>query len=71
MLGVIFYILGIGIFMFALKGGDLSILYPAVSISYIWVCLFSVKMLGEKMNRKKWLGILTIMLGVVLISLGI
>ena len=36
-----------------LKGGDLSILYPFVALTYIWVSLLSVKFLGEKMNLIK------------------
>ena len=64
------YIIGIVMFMFALKGGELSVLYPLVATTYIWVSLLSVKMLGEKMTKKKWMGIAIIMLGVVLIGGG-
>ena len=55
----------------AFKGGDLSILYPLVSLSYIWVCLFSVKFLNEKMNTVKWAGIALIIVGVSFIGLGV
>jgi len=58
------------IFIPALRGGDLSVLYPFVSLSYIWVMLLSIKMLGEKMTKLKWLGILLIISGVSLIGLG-
>ena len=68
--GVFFYGIGTILFIPALKGGDLSILYPIVSLVYIWVSLLSVKMLGEKMNKFKWLGILLIILGVSFIGLG-
>jgi uncharacterized membrane protein len=70
MAGFTAYIIGIVVFMFALKGGELSVLYPLVATTYIWVSLLSVKMLGEKMNRKKWIGMAIIMLGVVLIGGG-
>src|SRR3989338_1892218 len=43
--GVALYALGTLLFIPALKGGDLSILYPFVSLSYIWVSLLSVKFL--------------------------
>jgi len=68
--GVFFYGVGTVLFIPALKGGELSILYPLVSLMYIWVSLLSVKMLGEKMNKFKWIGILLIILGVSLIGLG-
>lgn len=68
--GIALYGLGTLLFIPALKGGDLSVLYPFVALSYIWVSLLSVKSLGEKMNRMKWMGIGLIILGVSLIGLG-
>jgi uncharacterized membrane protein len=68
--GVSLYALGTLLFIPALKGGDLSILYPFVSLSYIWVSLLSVRFLGEKMNSYKWAGIMLIILGVTLIGIG-
>ena len=58
------------LFIPALKGGELSVLYPFVALAYIWVSLLSVKFLGEKMNKVKWLGIALIILGVSFIGLG-
>ena len=70
-------ILGLSLFVFSsvffiigLKGGELSVLYPLVAASYIWISLLSVKMLGERMNKYKWVGIVLIVLGVSLIGLG-
>ncbi|MBI2659912.1 EamA family transporter [Candidatus Woesearchaeota archaeon] len=68
--GVALYAIGTLLFIPALKGGDLSVLYPFVSLGYIWVSLLSVKFLGEKMNRFKWAGISLIILGVAFIGLG-
>lgn len=68
--GFLLYGISALFFIFALKGGELSVLYPFVSTSYIWVCLLSVKFLHEKMNRYKWIGIVLIMLGVSVIGLG-
>ena len=57
-------------FTIALRGGELSVLYPLVSISYVWVCFLSVRYLKEHMNRYKWFGILLIIFGVSMIGLG-
>ncbi|MBI5002554.1 EamA family transporter [Candidatus Woesearchaeota archaeon] len=57
-------------FLIALKNGELSVLYPITSLSYVWISLLSIKMLGEKMNFFKWLGITAILLGVSLIGFG-
>ncbi|MEK6961130.1 MAG: EamA family transporter [Nanoarchaeota archaeon] len=58
------------LFIAGLRGGDLSVLYPLVSTIYIWVCLLSVKFLGERMSSKKWVGIACVILGVALIGIG-
>ncbi len=68
--GVLTYCLSSLIFIPALRGGELSVLYPLVSIGYVWVCLLSVKLLNEKMGTLKWVGIFLIIVGVSLIGLG-
>jgi len=67
-LGTALYILSAVIFIFALKFGDLSVLYPISSITYIWVSLLSVKFLKEKMNTFKWAGMALLILGVLLVT---
>lgn len=69
--GVALYGIGTLLFIPALKGGELSVLYPFVALAYIWVSLLSVKFLGEKMNKLKWIGIALIIVGVTFIGFGI
>ena len=69
MFGGFIYVLSTVFFIFALKRGDVSILYPITALTYIWVSLLSVKVLKEKMNKFKWMGIVLIMIGVVIITL--
>ncbi|MDP3764991.1 MAG: EamA family transporter [Nanoarchaeota archaeon] len=68
--GVALYAIGTMLFIPALKGGELSVLYPFVALAYVWVSLLSVKFLGEKMNKLKWFGIVLIIVGVSLIGIG-
>lgn len=68
--GVALYAIGTLLFIPALKGGDLSVLYPFVALVYVWVSLLSVKFLGEKMNNLKWMGIILIIIGVTFIGVG-
>lgn len=68
--GVFLYALGTLLFIPALKGGDLSVLYPFVALGYIWVSLLSVKFLNERMNKWKWMGIALIIIGVTFIGVG-
>lgn len=70
LLGVCLYGLSSVFFLIGLKNGELSVLYPITSLSYIWISLLSIKMLKEKMNFYKWLGIAAILVGVTLIGFG-
>ncbi len=70
MLGCLFFGISAILFVIGLKFGELSVLYPLTSMSYVWACFLSTKMLGEKMNKTKWAGIALIIAGVMLISAG-
>lgn len=68
--GLVFYSISALMFIWALKRGELSILYPITSLSYVWVSFLSIVLVGERMNKYKWIGILFIILGVSLIGFG-
>jgi uncharacterized membrane protein len=55
------------IYITALKGGDLNVLYPITSLTYVWSTLLAKKFLKERINLYKWLGILLIILGSIFI----
>ncbi len=63
--------LGMIALLIAFKGGELSVLYPIISLQYIISVLLSVTFLKEKMNLFKWAGITAIIIGIILIGLGI
>lgn len=69
-LGFVLYGISSILFIAALRSGELSVLYPFVSFSYVWIALLSMKFLKEKMNLWKWAGIAAIVLGVSLIGFG-
>ena len=69
MTGFCFYVMSSIIFIIALKGHELTVLYPLSSLNYVWVSLLSMKYLNEKMNKYKWVGILFIIAGVSLVCL--
>jgi len=68
--GAVMYGISAILYVFSLKGNELSVIYPMVATGYIWVCLLSVKFLKEKMTKEKWLGIFLIIIGVSFIGLG-
>ena len=69
LIGVAFYGVSSVFFITSLKFGELSVLYPLTSLTYIGVCILSVYKLGEKMNKFKWGGIAFIILGICLVRL--
>ena len=68
-LGLLLYGLSSILFIYILRFGELSIIYPLTSLSYVWVIILSIWLLKEKITKLKWLGIIFIILGVILLSL--
>jgi multidrug transporter EmrE-like cation transporter len=54
----------------ALRDGELSMLYPIIALTYVWVTLLSYFVLGENPNFFKNLGITTIVVGVAVLGRG-
>lgn len=68
--GMILYAVGGTLMIISFRGGEVSVLYPIVATSYIWVSFLSIFFLNETMNLFKWLGVFVIFLGIVLIGYG-
>ncbi|NIP31337.1 MAG: EamA family transporter [Candidatus Dadabacteria bacterium] len=60
---------GIGFFFMitAFKYANLSILYPILATSYIWVTIFSVQIFREPFSKFQWFGIFLIIFGIAFI----
>jgi drug/metabolite transporter (DMT)-like permease len=54
----------------ALRQGELSMLYPIISLSYVWVTLLSYTLLHESPNLYKNIGIAVIVIGVAILGRG-
>ena len=68
--GVLLYIVGGALLIISFRGGEVSVLYPIIAMSYIWVSFLSMKFLGEIMNVYKWIGVIGIIIGIVMIGFG-
>ena len=68
--GFVSYAIGTVLLLKALKLGELSVLYPFISLSFIWVSMLSIAFLGEVMTGLKWISIILIIMGVSLIGFG-
>lgn len=56
------------LFVFALKDEELSILYPIISLTYVWVTALSMYFFHEALNGFKIAGVLVIVLGVAVLG---
>jgi len=68
--GFILFGFGSLLYFVSLANGELSVIYPLASLTYIWISIISMKFLDERMNKYKWSGIILIMIGVTLLGLG-
>lgn len=68
--GLLAYFSAAILLVIALKGGELSVLYPLVSLSFVWVSLLSMRFFQDSMSTTKWLSVGLIIIGVFLISYG-
>ena len=64
--GLLYLAAGI-LFIWALKFGNLSVLYPIIATSYIWTAFLAFKFLDEPIPVIRWLGIALIIVGVILV----
>ena len=63
-LGLGLYGLSMVLFVHALRNEQLSLLYPLISLTYIWVTLLSIVFLRESISVWKVVGVLVIVTGV-------
>lgn len=70
MTGYCLYGLSAALLVLALKHGQLSLLYPVIALTYVWVTILSVLIFREALNPFKLLGITVIVLGVCVLGRG-
>jgi drug/metabolite transporter (DMT)-like permease len=58
------------LFVYALRHGELSILYPLIALGYVWVTITAVVAFHETVNPYKIIGLLVIILGVAVLGFG-
>ncbi len=68
--GVLLFVASSFLFIAGIRNGELSILYPMVSLGYIFTLLWSRLFFGEPLTRSKFMGLALIVAGIVFLSLG-
>ena len=70
LIGFVLYGIAAVLMIIALKYGELSVLYPIIALSFIWVNILGWQMLGESLSTGKWMGIALVIVGVSCIGRG-
>jgi len=70
LLGFLFYVLGALTMVIAYKYGKLSVLQPILSLNYVISIILAKFVLNEQISLLKYLGVLIVILGVILIAGG-
>jgi len=68
--GVGLYLMSSVFFIAAIRNGELTVLYPLISLGYVWTMLWSRLFFKEPFTRAKFLGLILILVGVSFIGLG-
>jgi len=68
--GFLLYGIGAVIMIYAFKTGEVTVLYPIIALSYIWVSLLAMYFFQEMMNLYKWVGVIFICIGIIFIGFG-
>jgi len=68
--GCVFSALSLFIWLFVLTKSDLNFAFSMDSMRYILIALASVSVLKEKISIVRWMGIFTVVCGIVIVAIG-
>jgi len=68
--GVALFLVSSYFFILGVREGELTILYPMVSLGYVWTLFWSRLFFHEPFTKNKFMGLGLILLGIVLLNLG-
>jgi drug/metabolite transporter (DMT)-like permease len=68
--GVALFLASSVLYVAGIKGGELSVLYPMVSLGYIWGLVWAKIFFNEPFTKQKFTGLGLILLGVFFVGLG-
>lgn len=66
--GMIMYVVSVLCWLYALTRVDLSYATPFLALTYVLMVLVSWLLLGESINPVRWIGLLVIVVGVMIVS---
>jgi drug/metabolite transporter (DMT)-like permease len=69
--GVLGYLAGLVIYLFALSKAPLSVVYPLFASTFVFVAVISFALLKEPVSKLRIAGVLVIFMGIFLVSLTV
>jgi drug/metabolite transporter (DMT)-like permease len=69
-IGVVLFLLSSVFYLKGISQGQLSVLYPMVSMSYVWALLWAKLFFHERFTTQKLLGLGLVLVGVVFVGFG-
>jgi len=68
--GVALFLLSSVFYVWGIKDGSLTVLYPLVALGYVWTLIWSRLFFDEPINRQKIYGVALVLVGVGFIAAG-
>ena len=69
-MGIGFYLLSSVFFVLGIRHGELSVLFPMVSLASVWTLMWSRLFLGEQITRTKLMALGLILMGLTVLGFG-
>ena len=69
-LGIFFFLASSLLYLRGIKHGELTILYPMVSLGNVWTLIWSRLIFHESITRQKLTGVSLILIGIVFLAFG-
>ena len=68
--GIVTYLASFVVYTAGIRNGELTVLYPMVSLGYVWTLLWSRIFFKEALTQAKFLGLGMILAGIFVLNLG-
>lgn len=68
--GIACYLVALGIYLLALSGGELSVVFPVFASSFIFVTIISAVTLKEKITLMRAAGVLLVFIGITIVAIS-
>lgn len=68
--GVVFFLASSLLYLRGIREGELTVLYPMVSLGYVWTLVWSRLFFSEPFTREKLTGLGMILAGIVFLAMG-